>query len=65
MEAAVVEFHLRLDAGSRRDPPVFDTVGQVTKQCGLADASLAAENYRPAPTGPRVRQQLVESSALL
>jgi hypothetical protein len=58
------QLHLRLDTLSACHEEVRCRVGCVAEQRGLADASLTADDQRPAAAGPYLRQQLVEGHAL-
>jgi hypothetical protein len=64
MEAAVGQFHFRLDAHGPRNVPACDAVGEVVQQRTLADARLPAQDDDPASTGERVGQEPVERFAL-
>ena len=64
MEAAVGQFHLRLDPDGRHETPVGDPVGQVAQQRALADACLPPQDGDTAPTGERVGEKPVERLAL-
>jgi hypothetical protein len=64
MEAAVGEFHLRLDAHGPRDAPAGDAVGEVVQQRTLTHARLAPQHCDSTPACERVGQEPVQRLAL-
>lgn len=64
VQAGVGELHLRLDAGRADGTASGGALDQVLQQLGLADPRLAAHDEDPAPSGPGLREEVVEGLAL-